>query len=90
MKTAQSILEAKGYESFECIEIINDFDMKVREKYNLEDEPLHLWESYYIGDADEDTILEVAKNNECDEIGDLLDLMDRKLFDLAYQYPDKD
>lgn len=90
--TAQSILEKKGYNNFELIDIISEFDMQIREKYGLEDEPLHLWESYYIGDADEETVLETVTNkgfNNFDEIDDLFDIMDRDLLELANEYPTK-
>lgn len=93
MNTAQSILTSKGYDNFECMDIIqanqDNLDMKVREKYGLGTEPLHLWEAYYIGDADEDVVLEAAKKHGFDDEDELFAQMDRDLLDLANEYPSK-
>lgn len=61
MKNAQQVLEAKGFDNDQILDIIyfktkyseEGFDMQVRKEFGLENEPLHLWEGYYRGDADE-------------------------------------
>jgi hypothetical protein len=56
MKTASQILESKNV-PFERIEdIVNNLDIAIREKYKVA-EPLHLWEGYKVGDANEQTLL---------------------------------
>lgn len=93
MTTAQSILVEKGYDNFECMDIIqaneDNLDMKVREKYGVDTEPLHLEAEYYIGDADEDNLLKSAKEHGFEEIDELLAQMDSDLLELAREFPDK-
>ena len=94
MITAQKILEKKGYDLEECTDILQadrdiNLDMKVREKYGLDDEPLHLWESYYIGDADKKAVKKAAKKHGFDSIDGLLMQMDSDLLELAENFPEK-
>ncbi len=91
--TAQQILESKGYDNEDCIEIIaaddNSLDIQVRKYYKVEGEPLHLWEAYYIGDANEEEIEKIAKKHNCDTIEGLFSEMDDMLLNLASNYPTK-
>lgn len=92
--TAQSILESKGYSNFECADILQadpdiSLDMKVREKYGLDGEPLHLWESYYRGDASKKALKKAAKRHGFDSIDDLISAMDSDLIELAENFPAK-
>ena len=93
MITAQSILERKGYDNFECMDILqandDNLDMQVREKYGVDCEPLHLEAEYYIGDADEDNMLNAAKKHGFEDVDELLAQMDSDLLDLAREYPVK-
>lgn len=50
-------------------------DLKVREEFEC-DEPIHLFDAYYIGDASEDALNEVAKKNGCEDYKGLLIKMD--------------
>lgn len=91
--TAQSILERKGYDNFECMGILqaneDNLDMKVREKYGVDTEPLHLEADYCIGDADEDNVLEAAQKHGFDGVDGLLMQMDSDLLELAENFPAK-
>lgn len=91
--SAQRILENKGYDNFECSEILqsndDNLDMRVREKYELGSEALHLWAEYEIGDADEEVVLIAAKKNGFEDIDDLLTAMDNDLLELAENFPSK-
>lgn len=92
--TAQQILEQKGYDNSDCIDILQadpeiSLDMKVREKYGLGDEALHLWEGYYLGDADEEKVKAVAEKHGFQDIDDLFKQMDADLNELAENYPEK-
>jgi hypothetical protein len=95
MKTAEQILEAKGYDHNEANEIINEeLDLKVRELYNVEDHPVHLWESYAIGDASEEALLKDAESNttpikKYDDVETLFNDMTDDLNRFAEQYPAK-
>lgn len=61
---AQQILEQKGIESNEAASIVYEqLDIQVRELYNVENHPVHLWESYVIGDANETDLLNDAESN---------------------------
>jgi len=95
METASQILERKGYDNSEQDEIVcsgyknNDsLDIKVREEFCV-DEPIHLLEAYYLGDAGEDVLNEIAKKRGFDDYKDLLNAMDYRLLELAKEYPDK-
>lgn len=93
METAQRILERKGYQFDEIDQIVssNDdsLDWKTREKFGCAYQPVHLWESYYIGDADEDELTSIAKEQGYSEYQELLIAMDRYLLNLAEEYDDK-
>lgn len=93
---AQQILESKGYDNSEINDLINygtsvspdGLDMKVREEFGLDSEPLHLWESYYRGDANE-TVLEQKAAEYNTDIDGLLRLMDIRLNELCHAVPEK-
>lgn len=64
MKTAQQVLAAKGFDNDQIADILyhnQALDMKVREEFGVQDEPLHLWEYYYTGDADREVLAKIAK-----------------------------
>lgn len=62
--TAQSILEEKGFESNKAASIVyENLDLQVRELYNVQNHPIHLWESYCIGDANAEELLVDAESN---------------------------
>ena len=96
MKTTQQILEKKGYDNNEINDLINygttvspdGLDMQVREEFGLGGEPLHLWEAYYIGDANESVLEAKAKEFNTDVKG-LLHLMDIRLNALCEDIPEK-
>lgn len=92
MKTASQILEKKGYGLDEINDIIcanhNSLDEVTRDKFGVM-EPIHLWEAYYLGDANEDSLLEVAKDHGFDDIKSLLKEMDMHLISLAEAYKEK-
>lgn len=107
MKTAQQVLEAKGFDNDQINDIINfktkyseeGFDMEVRKEFGLENEPLHLWEAYFQGDADYQVLSARAKergyildnsnenvitNIDGDgDVGALLVSMDHRLIELC-------
>lgn len=91
--TAQQILERKGYDNSDCIDIIsaneNSLDEQVRTKYGLDGEPLHLWESYYRGDASKKALKKAAKKHGFDSVDGLLSAMDSALLELAENFPSK-
>ena len=93
MKNAEAILKEKGYDNFEITDILqankHNLDMQIREKYGLENQALHLWESYYIGDADEQIVLSKAIEHGFKDIDELLNQMDADLEELAINYPSK-
>lgn len=107
MKTAQQILESKGYDLNEINDIINfqtkfseeGLDMQVRAEFGLSDQPLHLWEAYYIGDADELILKNKAielgyiagsedEDNE-GNISEMLTAMDNRLIELSCEIDEK-
>lgn len=87
---AQQILEGKGYEGDTLIGLLssdeNSLDLQVREFFGVE-EPVHLWEDYSIGDANEDVMIELAENKNFANIDCLLGAMDEKLIELAENIP---
>lgn len=92
MKTASQILEAKGYDNEEQNAIVYDhpsLDAQVRSEFGI-DEPVHLWDGYYIGDADEDILTEIATSKGYDNYFELFRDMDYRLIELANEYPEKD
>lgn len=95
METASQILEKKGYDNSEQDEIVcsgyknNDsLDVMVRKEFGV-DEPIHILEAYYLGDADENVLTEIAEKKGFDDYKDLLNAMDHRLLELAYEYPEK-
>lgn len=58
-------------------------DAKVRAEFKVNEHPLHLWERYYIGDADENILLKIAKYQGFNDISELFSAMDRKLIELC-------
>lgn len=61
-------------------DIENNADVNTREKYEV-NEPIHKWDGYYLGDADEDVLNEVAKKQGFDNYDDLLSDMDNYFLD---------
>jgi len=98
MKTAESILMEKGFNHQEANEIIDqELDLKVRELYNVQNHPIHLWDKYSIGDANEEDILIDAESNtlpisKYNDIDDLFNDMTEELENLSseYQYESED
>jgi hypothetical protein len=61
---AQQILENKGIDSNKAASIVyEELDMQIRELYNVDNHPIHLWESYCLGDAKESDVLKDAESN---------------------------
>jgi len=93
MENIESVLEEKGYGNIEIMEIISanekSLDVQTREYFGLQDQPLHLLEAYYIGDADEDILEAKAKEFDFEDIHDLLKNMGYFLFSLAEKYETK-
>lgn len=95
MLNAQQILEKKGFDLTQIADIIHfktehseeGLDMQVRTEFKVEDHPLHLWESYYIGDADEEEIELIAKEQGYDSIKTLFRAMDARLIELCENIP---
>ena len=90
--TATNILEKKGYYNNEANEIIfhppNSLDEKVREKFGLEDQHIHLLQAYYIGDADKSELNVIATAQGFPYYDALLSACDDYLVELANEYPD--
>lgn len=90
--TAQSILEKKGFDSNEAASIVYEkLDLEVRELYNVQNHPIHLWESYCIGDANSVELLIDAESNtmpvhKYDDTESLFDDMTKELERLAGIY----
>lgn len=93
MKTAETTLEEKGYDKHEIAKsILPELDAKVRELYNVQNHPLHLWEEYAIGDANEEEVLADANRIAVDKYRDLDNLfyrMNKCLNEWAGSYPDR-
>lgn len=96
METASQILEAKGYELDEVDSILNwgngdkeSLDLQTRIEFGIQNEPVHLWQAYCVGDSDEDTLDEIAKSKGYDDHNELLDAATRHLNSLAESYPSK-
>jgi len=95
MKTAEQILEEKGYDHNEANEIVyEELDVQVRKLYNVQNHPIHLWESYALGDATEEKLLEDAESNttpvkKYNDVENLLDDMTEDLNRLAGDYKAK-
>jgi hypothetical protein len=90
MKTAQQILESKGYDNSQIEDVLyhnQALDMKVRAEFGVEYQPLHLWEAYYLGDADEEEIERIALKRGHDSAKGMLLSMDIRLNELAEEMP---
>lgn len=85
MKTATQILESKGYESDHVNEVLNSLDEQVRDKFKVT-EPVHLWETYTLGDANKDNLQKIAEENNFEDIDELLENMDWELLELTEKY----
>ena len=91
MTTAQQVLETKGFDLDQINDIIEfktkhseeGFDMQVRTEFNLQDQPVHLLESYYIGDADEDVLTKIANEQGFESAKGMLLMMDERLIQLC-------
>lgn len=94
MKTAEQILEEKGYDHNKANEIVyEELDIQVRKLYNVQNHPLHLWEEYCLGDANEKEVLKDAESNttpikKYDDLQDLFTDMTNDLNRFADEYPD--
>ena len=92
MKTASKILEEKGYWINEINEIVSSdedsLDIQTREKFGLDSEPVQLWEKYQIGDADEEELNRIAKEQGFEDYEELLLAADYYLRNLADDYPE--
>jgi hypothetical protein len=95
MKTAEQILQEKGYDHREANQILNEeLDLEIRKLYKVDNHPIHLWESYAIGDSDEKALLKDAESNttpvkKYDDVEYLFDDMTNDLNRLAEQYKPK-
>lgn len=89
---AQQILQNKGIESNDAASIVYEkLDLQVRELYNVQDQPLHLWDSYCIGDANVAEVLQIAESNtmpskKYENTSDLFEDMTNELERLASLY----
>lgn len=91
MKNANQILSEKGYDYEEQNDIINfktvyadnGLDMTVRTEFGLEEQPLHLWEAYYVGDADEKVLEATAAKFNYQDVNQLLHAMTCRLNELC-------
>ena len=63
---------------------------RLEKKYDLDEEPIHLWADYDLGDADEEKVLTKAKKHGFEDISTLLDRMDFELLELAEDYSTKE
>lgn len=84
----ERILTAKGYDNEQIQQIVYEnpgFDAQVRCEFGI-DQPIHLWEAYYIGDADAEEMNEIAINKGFDNYIELLAAMDGRLNQLAEEY----
>lgn len=90
MITASKILENKGYDFDEINSILlwgeESLDYKTRDKFNLKYEPIHLYESYYIGDGNVKKLNKIAKEQGYDDYQELLIWATNYLNDLAEEY----
>ena len=92
MKTATEILVEKGHERSDANDIVySKLDIEVRELYNVLDHPVHLWEKYVIGDANENDLLRDAESNttpvkKYNDVDELFEDMTNELERLASIY----
>jgi hypothetical protein len=88
----QQILACKGYALNEIEAIVahpGGLDEKCRAEHGVSGLPLHLWEGYYRGDADEASLqaAAAASGHESPEV--LLAQMGKALLALCEEYPEK-
>lgn len=95
MQTISQILESKGYDRAEQSEIVESgygynesLDQVVRAEFNM-NEPIYLEEGYCIGEADGGTMNEIAVGKGYKSYEDLLAAMDKRLKQLAEDFPVK-
>lgn len=87
MKTAEQILVSKGYDANQAYSVVyENLDGKTRGEFGI-DEPVHLFEKYYLGDADANVMERIALDQGYDSCIDLLGAMDSRLIELAEDYP---
>ena len=61
----------------DLIDLVNQADINTREKFGV-NEPIHKWDGYYIGDADEEALNEIAKKHNLEDYDELFFEMDRE------------
>lgn len=95
MNTIGKILESKGYDLADISEIVESgyrshtsLDQQVRDEFAMY-EPIHLWDTYQIGDADETEMDDLAQEKGYNDFREMLKAMDRKLIELAENFPSK-
>ena len=74
MKTLSTLrfLQDNSFDlNIDLSDIENQADLNTRAKFEVE-EPIHKWDGYYIGDADEDVMNEIAKKHNLDDYVELL------------------
>lgn len=82
MKTiTKAIEQLESLPSFD--EELDELDIQVRQEFNLEDEPLHLWERYYEGDANPAALQRAAEEKGLQDVDALLDVMTERLIERA-------
>lgn len=80
---ATQILESKGIDSEKANGIVYEtLDMQVRKLFNVNTQPVHLWESYTLGDAGEDELLACANELKCNNYENYSDLCDDMTIEL--------
>jgi hypothetical protein len=95
MESPDKLLQKKGFDFQESGSIIYDeLDIKVRELYNVQKHPIHLWDRYCLGDANEVELIKDAESNttppkKYENTEKLFDDMDSDLLRLANLYPEK-
>ena len=78
MKTLSTLrfLQDNSFDlNIDLSDIENQADLNTRAKFEVE-EPIHKWDGYYIGDADEDVMNEIGKKHNLDDYVELLFEMD--------------
>lgn len=75
MKTIERELSEKM--NIDVNELAVSTDILIRERFNI-DEPIHKFECYYIGDADEDVLNRIAEENGLNDYRELLSMMDKE------------
>lgn len=97
MSKVSQILAAKGYDLSEQAEIIESgfgssesLDLQVRTEFNMF-QPIYFEDGVYIlGEADEETMTEIANERGYESYEELLSVMDKRLIELAEELPEVD